>query len=103
LLADQLREASQRTQIIVATHSDTLIRFLEPSEVVILDSTEDGMTRLTRADELDLDVWLKEYSPDELWRNGRRRATFKRSSESGPAGMATPSRATRAESSAAKT
>ena len=71
LLADQLREASQRTQIIVATHSDTLIRFLEPSEVVVLDATEDGMTSLTRADELDLGEWLKDYSLDELWRNGR--------------------------------
>jgi predicted ATPase len=71
LLADQLREASQRTQIIVATHSDTLIRFLEPSEVVVFDSAEDGMTSLTRADELDLDEWLKEYTLDELWRNGR--------------------------------
>jgi predicted ATPase len=71
LLADQLREASQRTQIIVATHSDTLIRFLEPAEVVVLDSTEEGMTTLRRADELDLDEWLKDYSLDELWRNGR--------------------------------
>ena len=71
LLADQLREASQRTQIVVATHSDTLLRFLEPSEVVVLDSTEDGLTRLTRADELDLENWLKDYSLDELWRNGR--------------------------------
>jgi len=71
LLADQLREASRRTQIIVATHSDTLIRFLKPAEVVVLDSTEDGMTTLTRADELDLDEWLKDYSLDELWRNGR--------------------------------
>jgi predicted ATPase len=71
LLADQLREASRRTQLIVATHSDTLIRFLEPAEVVVLDSTEDGMTTLTRADELDLGQWLKEYSLDELWRNGR--------------------------------
>jgi len=71
LLADQLREASQRTQIIVATHSDTLIRFLEPSEVVVLDSTEDGMTSLKRADDLELGEWLKDYSLDELWRNGR--------------------------------
>lgn len=71
LLADQLREAAHRTQLIVATHSDTLIRFLEPSEVVVLDATEDGMTTLTRADELDLGEWLKEYSLDELWRNGR--------------------------------
>ena len=71
LLADQLREASLRTQIIVATHSDTLIRFLDPAEVVVLDSTEDGMTTLTRADQLDLGDWLKDYSLDELWRNGR--------------------------------
>jgi len=71
LLADQLREASQRTQLIVATHSDILIRFLEPSEVVVLDATEDGMTTLTRADDLDLGEWLKDYSLDELWRNGR--------------------------------
>jgi predicted ATPase len=72
LLADQLREASRRTQLIVATHSDTLIRFLEPSEVVVLDvNEEDGMTTLTRADDLDLDEWLKDYSLDELWRNGR--------------------------------
>lgn len=71
LLADQLREASGRTQIVVATHSDTLLRFLKPSEVVVLDSTEEGLTKLTRADELDLEDWLKDYSMDELWRNGR--------------------------------
>ncbi len=59
LLADQLREASKRTQIVVATHSDTLLRFLDPSEVVVLDSAEDGMTTLTRADRLDLDGWIQ--------------------------------------------
>ena len=30
LLADLLREASRRTQVVVATHSDRLIRFLKP-------------------------------------------------------------------------
>lgn len=71
LLADQLREASSRSQIVVATHSDSLIRCLNPSEVIVADVDEDGMTHLTRADELDLDEWLKDYSLDELWRNGR--------------------------------
>jgi predicted ATPase len=71
LLADLLREASVRTQLIVATHSDTLIRFLGPKEVVLIDSTDDGMSTLTWADELDLDEWLKRYSLDELWRTGR--------------------------------
>lgn len=71
LLADLLREASTRTQVIVATHSDRLIRFLEPREVAVLDSSDDGMTSLSWADQLDLSEWLKEYSLDALWQNGR--------------------------------
>lgn len=71
LLADLLREASVRTQLLVATHSDRLIRFLEPKEVLVMNANEDGTTSATWADSLDLDEWLKEYSLDELWRNGR--------------------------------
>jgi predicted ATPase len=71
LLADLLREASSRTQLIVATHSDRLVRFLQPREIVLMDSTDDGMTTMKWADELDLEEWLKDYSLDELWSNGR--------------------------------
>ena len=71
LLADLLREASNRTQLIVATHSDRLIRFLQPDEILIMDSTDDGMTTLKWANQLDLEKWLKDYSLDELWSNGR--------------------------------
>jgi len=66
LLAGLLREASARTQIVVATHSDRLIRFLRPDEVVVMDSAEDGTSTLTWADRMNL-----EYSLDDLWRNGR--------------------------------
>jgi predicted ATPase len=71
LLADLLRGASRRTQVIVATHSDRLIRFLKPSEVVVMDASEDGTAIVRRADELDLGAWLADYSLDELWSNGR--------------------------------
>ncbi len=71
LLADLMREASARTQLIVATHSDRLIRFLEPAEVVALDVQDDGMATATWADELDLEAWLQEYTLDEVWRLGR--------------------------------
>jgi predicted ATPase len=71
LLADLLREASKRTQLLVATHSDRLIRFLKPNEVVLMDSTDEGMSTMRWAEELDLDEWLKDYSLDELWSNGR--------------------------------
>ena len=71
LLADLLREASQRTQLIVATHSDLLIRFLKPSEVVTVNVNDEGAAELIRADELDLSRWLEEYTLDEIWRMGR--------------------------------
>jgi predicted ATPase len=71
LLADLLREASQRTQLIVATHADRLIRFLKPAEVLTINVNEDGATEITRADELDLDKWLEDYSLDALWAMGR--------------------------------
>ncbi|WP_341730346.1 AAA family ATPase [Microcoleus sp. EPA2] len=66
LLAHAMREASQRTQLIVATHSDRLIRFLQPHEVLVCDS-EDGLATLTWADSIDLEHWLKDYSLDQLW------------------------------------
>jgi predicted ATPase len=66
-----LREASTRTQLIVATHADRLVRFLEPKDVVAMDLQEDGTTVATWADTFDLDAWLKEYTLDEVWRMGR--------------------------------
>ena len=66
LLADAMREASQKTQLIVATHSDRLLGFLKPHEVLVCDS-EDGLATLSWADSIDLEHWLKDYSLDQLW------------------------------------
>ena len=71
ILVELMREASSRTQIIVATHSDRLIRFLEPGEVVVMDVDEDGGASMRWADSLDLEEWLDEYGLDEVWRMGR--------------------------------
>ena len=70
LLADLMREASNRTQIIVATHSDRLVRFLEPKEIMVMDIEEDGASSMSWADSLDIEAWLAEYSLDEAWQMG---------------------------------
>lgn len=71
LLADLMREAARRTQLIVATHSDSLIRFLEPHEVVVMDTDEEGFALAQWADTMNIEEWLKEYSLDEVWRMGQ--------------------------------
>ncbi|MBF0147039.1 MAG: AAA family ATPase [Magnetococcales bacterium] len=71
LLADTMREAARETQVIVATHSDRLIRFMKPHEVLVLDMDEEGYAKAIWGDAMDLEGWLEEYSLDEVWRMGR--------------------------------
>jgi len=71
ILAELMREASKRTQLIVATHSDRFIRFLKPEEIVVMDINDEGCSTAAWADSMDLDEWLAEYSLDEVWRMGR--------------------------------
>ncbi len=69
ILAGLIREAAGRTQLIVATHADRLVRWLSPDEVIVVDKDEEG-TRLTWANRLNLGEWLKKYTLDELWLMG---------------------------------
>jgi len=69
LLSGLMRDAALRTQLIVATHSPDLIRWLQPNEVVVLDKEGERAT-LTWADTLDLDEWLRNYTLADLWLMG---------------------------------
>ncbi|MBZ4375088.1 AAA family ATPase [Corallococcus interemptor] len=66
-----LREASTRTQLIVTTHSDTLISALsEVPESVVVCEQEQGGTVLRRLEKDKLSEWLSRYSLGEVWRMG---------------------------------
>jgi predicted ATPase len=45
-LVDRLREASQRTQLLVATHSPALVNRLRPHELIVVERAIDGSTRM---------------------------------------------------------
>lgn len=45
-LVERLREASSRTQLLVATHSPALVNRLRPDELLITERGPDGSTRL---------------------------------------------------------
>ena len=70
-LADLLREASERCQLIVTTHSDTLVDALTdtPESVVVCEKKE-GQTRMKRLDKDELSHWLEKYRLGELWSSG---------------------------------
>lgn len=70
-LADLLVAASQRTQIIVTTHSEALVTALtELPDAVMVCERDDTGTRLRRLDPEQMKHWLTQYSLGELWRMG---------------------------------
>ena len=70
-LADLLREASERCQIIITTHSDVLVDALtDMPESVVVCEKEEGQTKLKRLNKDDLSLWLEKYRLGDLWTSG---------------------------------
>ena len=70
-LAGLLREASERMQLIVTTHSDVLVDAMTdtPDCIVVAEKTANG-TSLTRLDGAKLKPWLEKYRLGQLWTRG---------------------------------
>jgi predicted ATPase len=70
-LIDLLKEAAQKTQIIITTHSSDLVDALSdmPEAVLVFDKYQ-GSTTVTRLNKEDLADWLEDYSLGQLWNRG---------------------------------
>lgn len=70
-IADLLSAASERTQLVVTTHSDILVDAMsEQPEAVVVMEKHDGKTEAKRLDADDLRQWLDKYRLGQLWTRG---------------------------------
>jgi predicted ATPase len=71
-LADLLVQASQRTQLIVTTHSDILVDAMtERPEAVIVCEKHEGKSEMRRLKKGELTSWLAKYRLGQLWTRGQ--------------------------------
>jgi predicted ATPase len=70
LLADLFVAASDRTQLIITTHSDALVSGLTDHANSVLVCEHRGGTRVDRVDPGKLKDWLDKYRLGEIWRIG---------------------------------
>lgn len=66
ILAAQVRSASSRTQLIVATQSVTFINQCTPDDLLVVGRQE-GETVVERIDTDEIHDWLNDYTLGELW------------------------------------
>jgi len=70
-VADALRLAAERTQLVVTTHSIGLVdAFTEVPDVVLVCEKEESGTSIQRLDKERLRPWLEKYSLGNLWVSG---------------------------------
>ena len=71
-LSDLLVQASERSQLIVTTHSDVLVDALtdNPESIVVCEKHA-GQTSMRRLDKDELAKWLEKYSLGDLWTSGQ--------------------------------
>lgn len=65
-LADLLRAASTRSQVLIATQSVTLMNQFAVEDLIVVERA-DGSSRFHRPDPEALRIWLEEYSLGEIW------------------------------------
>jgi predicted ATPase len=66
ILADLLKRAAERKQVIVSTQSVELMNLMEPEDIVVVDR-EGSESKFHRLDSERLKGWLEDYSLGELW------------------------------------
>ena len=66
ILASLVKQASVKTQIVLATQSSLLLDHFNPEDVLVVDRVE-GTTQFTRLEGEKLKIWLEDYSLGELW------------------------------------
>jgi predicted ATPase len=71
-VADKLIAASERTQLVITTHSDILVDAMsDMPEAVMICEKHLGKTTMRRLDQQNLSVWLEKYRLGELWTSGQ--------------------------------
>lgn len=71
IIAEMMKDATNRTQLVVSTHSPQLVsEFTDDPESVLVVEKKDGATTMERLEKKKLAKWLKEYTLGRLWLDG---------------------------------
>jgi predicted ATPase len=67
VLADLIKRAAERKQLIISTQSVDLIEHFSANDIIVVDRVNDAST-FKRLDEEQLKDWLEDYTLGELWK-----------------------------------
>ena len=66
ILADLLKSAAEKTQVIISTQSIDLINYFTPEDIIVADF-KNAQSSFKRLSTEELHQWIDEYTLGELW------------------------------------
>lgn len=69
-LAEMLKAAGMRSQVIVATHSPLLLNLFDIEDVLVFEKDDNNCSIVKRYYEDDFPEWEGEYLPGQMWLHG---------------------------------
>ena len=67
ILAELIKSASKKTQLIISTQSPALVDYFEPEDIIVVNR-KNGASVFDRLKKAELSSWLEDYSLGDLWR-----------------------------------
>ncbi|HAD05236.1 MAG: recombinase RecF [Desulfuromonadales bacterium GWD2_61_12] len=67
ILAELIKSASKKTQLIISTQSPALVDYFEPEDIIVVNR-KNGASVFKRPSKDELSSWLDDYSLGDLWR-----------------------------------
>ena len=66
ILADLLKSAAEKTQVIISTQSIDLINYFTPEDIIVADF-KNAQSMFKRLSTEELHQWIDEYTLGEMW------------------------------------
>lgn len=67
ILAELIKAASKKTQVIISTQSPALVDYFDPEDIIVVNR-KNGASVFERLTKHELSSWLEDYSLGDLWR-----------------------------------
>lgn len=69
-MAEMLKAASMKSQVIIATHSPLLLNLFDIEDVLVFEKDENNCSIVKKYFEEDFPEWEGEYLPGQMWLHG---------------------------------
>ena len=69
-IANAIKEASEKTTLIISTHSDNLLNYFDIENVRVFEKDENNATSVISYNSEHFSDWYKEFSLGQMWKQG---------------------------------